>query len=243
MRFSLDSLPPALRRQAEAALAQTAKPADCRPSYPTPNSLPSKPPSHGENSPSKPLAVSPSKPTTRQNPSKTPSAASGHSNAPNRPSRVSLAPYRPQSIAKPPYRDSRGTPNRTEERYNRQVLCGAGRYEPITFRMPGGNYTPDWMTMDDGVPTFHEVKGAYRFASQSRAVLGFKSAAAAFPFFNFVWATLGKGGTWDVRKAESVSDPEDHEEEATPTPHFTPTPPSQNPVLSVFGAGPDSERV
>lgn len=228
MRFSLDSLPPALRRQAEAALAPSAKPADCRPSSPTPNSLPSKLPPQGEISTSKALAVSPSKPTTRQNPSKTPSAASGPSNAPNRPSRVSLAPYRPQSIARPPYRDSRGTPNRTEERYNRQVLCGAGRYEPITFRMPGGNYTPDWMTMDDGVPTFHEVKGAYRFASQSRAVLGFKSAAAAFPFFNFVWATLRKGGTWDVQKAESVFDPVDNEPTTeaspSPTPATTPAP-------------------
>ena len=96
---------------------------------------------------------------------------------------------------------SRGTPNRTEAEYNRAVLAGRGIYEPIVLRLPGGNYTPDWMTVDGatGRVTFHEVKGSYRFPSEGRALLAFRSAAAAFPVFRFVWAQRQKGGMREVR--------------------------------------------
>ena len=114
---------------------------------------------------------------------------------------ISLVPYSPVSSVSPPARLDRGTPNKTELDYNTTILHGLGRFEPIIFRLPGGNYTPDWMTIDDGIPTFHEVKGSYRFGSESRAHLAFLSAAAAFPFFRFVWAQKEKGGKWRTKLA------------------------------------------
>ena len=117
------------------------------------------------------------------------------------PSRIGLVPYCPKKISRPATREHSGTPNKTEAEYNAKILGGAGRFEPVTLRMPGGNYTPDWMTVDDGVVTFHEVKGSYRFGSESRAVLGFRTAAAMFPFFRFVWAKKQKGGQWTIKRA------------------------------------------
>lgn len=111
-----------------------------------------------------------------------------------------LTDYLPKRHAAPPMRASRGNPNRGESEYNRVVLRGTGRFEAVILRCPGGNYTPDWMTIDDGTVTFHEVKGCYRFGSESRATLAFRSAAAAFPFWRFVWAQKRRDGTWDVKR-------------------------------------------
>lgn len=122
---------------------------------------------------------------------------------------VSLVPYSPSASVSPPARLDRGSPNKTELDYNTSVLHGLGRFEPVVFRLPGGNYTPDWMTIDDGIPTFHEVKGSYRFGSESRAHLAFLSAAAAFPFFRFVWAQKQKGGKWITKLALNL-DPDRH---------------------------------
>ena len=115
-----------------------------------------------------------------------------------------LVPYSPSASVSPPARLDRGSPNKTELDYNISVLHGLGRFEPVVFRLPGGNYTPDWMTIDDGIPTFHEVKGSYRFGSESRAHLAFLSAAAAFPFFRFVWAQKQKGGKWITKLAVNI---------------------------------------
>lgn len=93
----------------------------------------------------------------------------------------------------------RATPNRTEAEYNRDVLCGKGVYEPIVLRLAGGNYTPDWMTVENGQVTFHECKGAFRFPSESRAVLAFRTAAAQFPCFRFIWAQKQKRGSWLIK--------------------------------------------
>ncbi len=120
-----------------------------------------------------------------------------------------LTDYLPKRRVRPPSREARGTPNKGEAEYNRDVLHGAGRYEAVVLRCPGGNYTPDFMTIDDGVVTFHEVKGSYRFGSESRAVLAFRSAAAAFPFFRFVWAKKSKNGGWEVKRIENDA-PEDN---------------------------------
>lgn len=117
---------------------------------------------------------------------------------------VSLVPYSPSDSVSPPARLDRGSPNKTEIDYNISVLRGLGRFEPVVFRLPGGNYTPDWMTIDDGIPTFHEVKGSYRFGSESRAHLAFLSAAAAFPFFRFIWAQKQKGGKWVTKLAVNL---------------------------------------
>lgn len=123
--------------------------------------------------------------------------------------------YSPKTVAKPPMKDSRGTPNKTEADYNRTVLGGMGRFEAVTLRTPGGNYTPDFMTIDDGEITFHECKGDYRLPSESRATLAFFSAAAAFPFWRFVWAVKTKKGGWKVKRV--IRPPKDVFAHTTPT--------------------------
>ena len=100
-----------------------------------------------------------------------------------------LVPHRPKSSVAVPVRPSEGKMSKTEERYGREVLQGRGRFEPVSLRLPGGGrYTPDFMTVDDGVVTFHEVKGSYRLGSQGRAYTAFHEAAAWYPMWRFVWA-------------------------------------------------------
>ena len=107
--------------------------------------------------------------------------------------------YHPTEVVHPPIADRRGTPNKTEAEYNAKFLDGKGRYEAVILRCRAGNYTPDWMTIDDGVITFHEVKGGFRFSSESRATFAFRSAATEYPFFRFIWACKEKGGKWNVK--------------------------------------------
>lgn len=93
-------------------------------------------------------------------------------------------------------------PNKTEADYNRRMLAGAGRYEALTLRLPGGSrYTPDWVSVESGLVVLHEVKGAYRLHSQGRALTAWREAVAAFPEFGFVWAVKGKDGNWEVTRA------------------------------------------
>ena len=41
--------------------------------------------------------------------------------------------------------------NKTEDRFNRDMLNGRGVYEGLTFRLPGGSrYTPDWIYEANG---------------------------------------------------------------------------------------------
>jgi len=100
-----------------------------------------------------------------------------------------LVPYAPKKSAAMPLRAAEAKQTKTEERYNRECLGGRGRFEPVALRLPGGGrYTPDFMTVDDGVVTFHEVKGSYRLGSQGRAFTAFHEAAAYYPMWRFVWA-------------------------------------------------------
>ena len=109
-----------------------------------------------------------------------------------------LVPYSPTESVAVPLRAAEGKMSKTEERYRRDVLNGGGRFEPVSLRLPGGGrYTPDFMTVDDGVVTFHEVKGSYRLGSQGRAYTAFHEAAAYYPMWRFVWAHW-TGKTWDV---------------------------------------------
>ena len=86
-------------------------------------------------------------------------------------------------------------PNKTEARFNREVLGGAGMYEAITFHLAGGSrYTPDFITHDGVQITAWEVKGSYRFHSQGRAWTAFRECRARFPFIKFRWVTLEKYG-------------------------------------------------
>ena len=146
--------------------------------------------------PRKPAPPAPSKPETPQNAQKRPSAPAAQ------PSR-NLAPYRHGTRRKPPLRPFGAGMNKTEQAYQREILHGKGRYEPVTFHLLGGcRYTPDFMTIDDGIPTFHEVKGSYRLESEGRAWTAFNSAAAQFPFFRWLWAVKGKKrGAWRDRKS------------------------------------------
>ena len=108
-----------------------------------------------------------------------------------------LVPYNPAESAEVPLRPAAGKMTQTEERYNRDVLGGKGRFEAVTLRLPGGGrYTPDFMTIDDGVVTFHEVKGSYRLGSQGRAFTAFHDAAAYYPIWRFVWAHW-TGKAWE----------------------------------------------
>ncbi len=98
---------------------------------------------------------------------------------------------------------SRGIMNATEAKYNRDFLNGAGKYESITLRLPGGSrYTPDFMTVGtDGQIILHEVKGVYRFHSEGRARTAWRECAAAFPMFRFVWAKW-TGKRWELTDAQ-----------------------------------------
>jgi len=99
-------------------------------------------------------------------------------------------------------RVKRREPNKTEAEYNRRYLGGAGKYEAVSLRLPGGSrYTPDWQSVGaDGRVTFHEVKGSYRFGSQGRAATAFRECVAAFPEFDFVWAVRNSDGSWSLKQ-------------------------------------------
>ena len=95
------------------------------------------------------------------------------------------------AIQRKPKNEVRG-PNKTELRFNRDMLAGKGMYEALTFRLPGGSrYTPDWVWFhrgEGGISIFCvEVKGSYRFGSQGRALVAFREARAAFPLITFSW--------------------------------------------------------
>lgn len=109
-----------------------------------------------------------------------------------------LVPYSPAESVAAPLRPAEAKQTKTEQIYNRDMLGGRGRFEAVTLKLPGGGrYTPDFMTIDDGVVTFHEVKGSYRLGSQGRAYTAFHEAAAYYPMWRFVWAHW-TGKTWDV---------------------------------------------
>lgn len=85
--------------------------------------------------------------------------------------------------------------NDNERKYQADILKGAGMFEAITMKLPGGSrYTPDFCTFDtEGRLTVHEVKGDYHLHSHGRAVTAFKECAAHFPHVTFVWAAYFNG--------------------------------------------------
>lgn len=91
-------------------------------------------------------------------------------------------------------------PNKTEERFNREMLLGCGKYEGLTLHLPSGvRYTPDFVFEDDGKVYLAEVKGGYHLPTHGRSVMAFKIACAEFPMFGFVFAELCRDGrTWKV---------------------------------------------
>lgn len=136
----------------------------------------------------------PKKPRARKSPSAPPRAHADPVPAPALPDPSTLPDYSPASIQAPRISGWNGKQTETEKRYNAQHLHGLGRFEAVTLILPGGGrYTPDFMTVDDGRVTFHEVKGSYRLGSQGRAYTAFHEAAASFPCFRFVWAQERRG--------------------------------------------------
>lgn len=74
-------------------------------------------------------------------------------------------------------------------------------YEPITFHLPGGNYTPDFGLIFKGlgpVPIYHftlvESKGWTQSIRADRRA--FKEAAGTYPWFTWIWLTWQKNLGW-----------------------------------------------
>lgn len=153
-------------------------------------------------------ALSSARPSATRTPADRPDARQNGRKAPPRARTglaVSSSAYAAEAVAVPS-RAYGGKQTQTERRYNRDVLHGRGRFEAVSLYLPGGGrYTPDFMTVDDGVVTFHEVKGSYRLGSQGRALTAFQEAAAAFPMWRFVWAAERRGGGFDVRRVECAA--------------------------------------
>ena len=93
-------------------------------------------------------------------------------------------------------------PNKTEMRFQREILCGKGKYEAVTLKLAGGSrYTPDWMLFENGVISLFEVKGAHRFPSEGRALTAFREAREEFPCFRFHWV-VWSGREWIFKHEE-----------------------------------------
>ena len=99
-----------------------------------------------------------------------------------------------------------GEPNKTEAEFNRLFLSGDGIFEGVSFRLAGGSrYTPDWITVDaeTGRMTAYEIKGAYRHASEGRALVAFREARERFKGVDFEWWHRGENGTWTQKHKET----------------------------------------
>jgi hypothetical protein len=76
-------------------------------------------------------------------------------------------------------------------------------FEPISIRMIGQTYTPDFVEWGaDGVTRFYEVKGAKKIPSQDRSSAKYRTTAALFEsdLVQFFWAKQKKDGSFKPRK-------------------------------------------
>lgn len=79
--------------------------------------------------------------------------------------------------------------------YQSQVLDE--RYEPLTFRLLGGSYTPDFgYLLSDGRLVFVETKGSTHQKNYRDARSKIRAAAELYPWFIFCEARPVKGGNW-----------------------------------------------
>jgi hypothetical protein len=68
-------------------------------------------------------------------------------------------------------------------------------YEPVTFNIPGGKYTPDFMHIQaDRQIVFVEVKGSKKQKNYRDARSKLRAAAAIHPYFTFVEALVSGDG-------------------------------------------------
>ena len=139
-------------------------------------------------------------------------SANALKNAPTAYGASTLAPIaaKPQTQAHAKPGGNRGKaarprrPNKTEERFNRDMLAGQGMFEALTFRLPGGSrYTPDWIYEAHGQLFAVEVKGPHRFPSEGRALTAFLEARAAWRSVVFVWFRW-TGSEWREQHCEAV---------------------------------------
>jgi hypothetical protein len=106
-------------------------------------------------------------------------------------------------IPKKERRPKRRGPNKIEAEYNFRFLEMCGMYEAVTFRLSGGSrYTPDWIAFLGSQMIAVEVKGAYRFGSEGRALTAFKECRARFPRVRFMWMQKTDDGEWTEKHAE-----------------------------------------
>ena len=100
----------------------------------------------------------------------------------------------------------KGQPNNTEAEYNSRCLGGRGMFQGVTFRLNGGSrYTPDWIYWSNGVMFAVEVKGAYRFGSEGRALVAFLEARAKFKNVVFLWVQKQENGEWIEKHVDGMS--------------------------------------
>ena len=80
--------------------------------------------------------------------------------------------------------------------YNERVQVM--HYEPVTFNLPGGKYTPDFMAiLQSGWVVFVECKGSRKQKNYRDARSKLRAAKALHPWFEFVEA-VGKGENWEI---------------------------------------------
>ena len=97
------------------------------------------------------------------------------------------------------------TPNATEARWVKDHP-GEWHYEALSFACPSGRYTPDWIFFYGTGITAVEIKGSYRFGSQSGAAAKFKECAALYPQVHWVWAKWD-GKKWECEECGGVEPP------------------------------------
>ena len=69
------------------------------------------------------------------------------------------------------------------------------RYEPVTLRVPGGKYTPDFLhILENGQMVFVEIKGSKHQRNYRDARSKLRAAAAVYPFWTFCEAVGGRNG-------------------------------------------------
>lgn len=76
------------------------------------------------------------------------------------------------------------------------------RYEAITFKLAGGNYTPDFTVWDNyGLWLSVECKGGFRLGSAGRSHFAFKAAVSEWPKVKFRFAQKDAKTGWKTVEA------------------------------------------
>ncbi len=75
-----------------------------------------------------------------------------------------------------------------EDEFKLRVIYAA--YEPLTFNIPGGKYTPDFLyLLENGEHVLIEVKSKRRLQSYRDSRAKLRAAAELYPFYHWFMAT------------------------------------------------------